>query len=88
MPSELEAIKRLLLREWDPIGLSDCDGAESHYDAYALRVFEMLNEGADAISIASYLTRVVTTELMITANPNWDRVIAAKVFAIMRPGEL
>ncbi len=61
MPSEQDAISRLLLHEWDPIGLSDCDGAESHYDSYALRVFEMLNEEADAIAIASYLTRVVTT---------------------------
>jgi alpha-mannosidase len=52
MRSELEAIERLLLHEWDPIGLSDCDGAENHCDGYALRVFEMLKEGADAIAIA------------------------------------
>jgi hypothetical protein len=84
MPSELAAIKRLLLHEWDPIGLSNCDGAESHYDAYALRVFEMLKERADPIAIASYLTRVVTTELLMTANPEWDRAIAAKVVAIDR----
>jgi hypothetical protein len=59
MPSELEAIKRLLLHEWDPIGLSDCDGAESHYDTYGLRVSKMLEKGADAVAIASYLTRVL-----------------------------
>jgi hypothetical protein len=82
MQSELEAIKRLLLREWDPIGLSNCDGAESHYDTYALRVFEMLKERADADAVASYLTRVVTTELLLTACPECDRAIAAKVFAI------
>ena len=87
MPSELEAIKRLLLREWDPIGLSDCDGAESHYDAYALRVSEMLEEGADAVAIASYLTRVVTTELLLTANPECDRAIAAKVVAIRQDAD-
>ena len=82
MPSELAAIKRLLLHEWDPIGLSNCDGAESHYDAYALRVFEMLKERADTIAIASYLTRVVTTDLLMMANPECDRAIAAKIVAI------
>ena len=82
MSSELEAIKRLLLREWDPIGLSDCDGAERHYDNYALRVFEMLKEGVDATAIASYLTRVVTTELLLTASPECDRAIATKIIAI------
>ena len=82
MTSELEAIKRLLLREWDPIDLSDCDGAESHYDIYALRLFEMLEEEADAIAITNYLTRVVTTELLLTASLEWDRAIAAKVVAI------
>ena len=82
MPSELAAIKRLLLHEWDPIGLSNCDGAESHYDAYALRVFEMLKERADRIAIASYLTRVVTTDLLMMANPECDRAIAAKIVAI------
>jgi hypothetical protein len=88
MPSELEAIKRLLLREWDPIGLSDCDGAESHYDSYALRLSEILKEGADVMAIANYLTQVVATELFLTACPECDRAIAAKVVAIMRPDEI
>lgn len=81
MPSELEAIKHLLRHDWDPLGLSNCDGTESHYDTYALRVFEMLEEDANAIDIASYLTRVVTTELLVTANPECDGAIAAKVVA-------
>lgn len=87
MLSELEALKRLLLHEWDPLGLSDCDGAEGHYDAYALRVFKMLQEGADAIVIASYLNQVVTSELLLTAKPECDRVIAAKAMSIhQEPG--
>ena len=67
--------------------MSNCDGAESHYDAYALRVSEMLEEAADAVAIASYLTRVVTTELLLTANPECDRAIAAKVVAIRQESD-
>jgi hypothetical protein len=87
MPSELEAVRHLLKRDWDPIGLFNCDGAESHYDTYALRVFEMLEEDAGATDIASYLTRVVTTELLMTANPECDGVIAAKAVAIHRQSD-
>lgn len=42
MPPTLEALKSLLLREWDPLGLSHCDGAEGHYHPYAVRILEML----------------------------------------------
>ena len=41
-------------------------------------------EDANAIDIASYLTGVVTTELLVTANPECDGAIAAKVVAIHR----
>jgi hypothetical protein len=47
----------------------------------------MLEEGADAVAIASYLTRVVTTELLLTANPECDRAIAAKVVAIRQDAD-
>jgi hypothetical protein len=82
MPTELEMLKRLLLREWDPLGLSDCDGAECHYDPYASRVLEMLAEGADVDTVANYLNSAVTTELSITGDIACDRAVAAKAVAI------
>jgi hypothetical protein len=82
MPSELDELKRLLLREWDPLGLSDCDGAECHYDPYAYRVLEMLAEDADMFAVASYLNSVVTTELSLTGDMTFDHAIAAKALAI------
>jgi hypothetical protein len=39
MSSELEAIKGLLLHEWDPIGVSEFPEASDEYDAYALQVY-------------------------------------------------
>jgi hypothetical protein len=84
MPSELEAIKHVLRHDWDPLGLSNWDGAESHYDPFAIGVFKMLEENAGAGDVANYLTRVVTTELLIPANPGFDSAIAAKVVAIYR----
>lgn len=82
MPSELEVLKSLLLREWDPLGLSNCEGAESHYDPYAVRVLEMLTGGADAVVVASYLNSVVRSEMSLTANLECDRAIATRAVAI------
>jgi hypothetical protein len=84
MSSELEALKSLLLREWDPLGLSGCDGADNHYEPHAVRVLEMLTEGADAAALASYLNSVVTTELSVTGNVACDRATAVKAVAIFR----
>ena len=87
MSSELEALKRLLLREWDPLGLSDCDGAECHYDPYACRVLEMLAVGAEVDAIASYLNSVVTTELSLAGDIACDQAIATKAIVIHQSPE-
>jgi hypothetical protein len=84
MQSELDLIKALLLHEWDPIGVSDCEGAEDEYDTYALQVVKMLGEDADADAIAQYLTWVVTSRMWLRGNPEEDRVIAAKAVAIRK----
>jgi hypothetical protein len=44
MIGELEAIKRLLWEDWDPIGVNGF-GPNDEYDNYAFRIFVMLKEG-------------------------------------------
>jgi hypothetical protein len=89
MPSTLDALKQLLLREWDPLGLAGRDGSEGHYDPYAVRVFEMLGSGADARVIAAYFNSIVASEFSLTSNPEREGQIAAKAVAIhgVVPGE-
>ncbi|WP_315714400.1 MULTISPECIES: hypothetical protein [unclassified Bradyrhizobium] len=82
MPSKLDLIRALLLSEWDPIGVSGCEGAEDEYDRYALQVFSMLDDGADAESIANYLTEVVTDRMSLPGRPEADRLIAARAVMI------
>ncbi|NPU13931.1 hypothetical protein HL666_24505 [Bradyrhizobium sp. 83002] len=82
MPSKLDLIRALLLSDWDPIGVSCCEGAEDEYDRYALQVFNMLQDGADVASIASYLTGVVTDRMSLTGCPEVDRLVAARALMI------
>ena len=78
MPFELEALRSLLLREWDPLGLFGREGAEHHYDAYAGKVLEMIAHGSDAAAVANYLSSVVTIEFGLAADLACDRAVAAK----------
>jgi hypothetical protein len=86
MPSELDSIKALLLHEWDPIGVSDCEGAEDEYDRYALQVVKMLGEGADEAAIATYLDWVVKVRMSLRTNLKVSRATAAKAVAIHKLG--
>ena len=80
--AELEALKRLLFQEWDPIGVSDCEGAEDEYDRYARQVFTILAEGAEPQAVASYLNWVVISQMSLPGNLARDNEIADKAVAI------
>jgi hypothetical protein len=76
MIPELEEIKRILLNEWDPIGLADVPEAVDEYDAYALRVFTLLQSGAKRASIRDYLQWVVTERMGLSGNLEHSEQIA------------
>ena len=54
MIGELDAIKRLLWQDWDPIGLNG-SGPDDEYDSYAFQILGMLNKSTEASEIAEYL---------------------------------
>ncbi len=49
-------IQRILLKEWDPIGIGEMEGWETQYDDYAAKVYVMLmDDRAGEDEIARYL---------------------------------
>ena len=52
-------IRRVLLRHWDPIGISDEPNAQDEYDGYLGGVYELLVGGASDKQIADHLGRIV-----------------------------
>lgn len=55
---QLELYKRIdeiLWRDWDPIGVSDFEGAKDEYHSYLPKVFRMALENATQQEIAKYL---------------------------------
>jgi hypothetical protein len=53
-----EGLRRLLMDEWDPIGVRGVPEAVDEYDSYAGIVARMLREGASPKEIQQYLTNV------------------------------
>jgi hypothetical protein len=79
---ELEEIKRILLQEWDPIGVADTSGAADEYDTYAFQIFTSLHSGATSDSIADYLHWVVSEHIGLPSNPTLNQAIAKKICAV------
>jgi hypothetical protein len=58
--SEIHRIRRILLHDWDPIGISRYENASDEYDRYADHVFAMTQSGADMREVSSYLYDIAT----------------------------
>jgi|SRR5579883_198856 len=51
-------IRRVLMDEWDPIGVSDTPEAADEYDLYIGGVYDLLERGASEGDIFAYLRAV------------------------------
>ena len=67
-------ISQVLLREWDPIGVSDEPEAQDEYDSYVYGVLNLLLRGASAEEIAEHLF-LIETERMGMSVTNKPRLI-------------
>jgi hypothetical protein len=81
-------VREVLMREWDPIGISGVPEAVDEYDTYADKAYAMLMvERASAEAISAYLFDVATSHMGIsslgTLAERSDRT--AKVLVAMRP---
>lgn len=64
--NKIRALVRDVLRDWDPIGISDIPKVKGKYDAYADVVLGMLiNENATAEDIANYLFKIATEHMAL-----------------------
>ncbi len=53
-----EAIRRVLLHDWDPIGVAEFPQPQDEYDSYIRGVYRLLASGASASEIAEHLYEI------------------------------
>ena len=54
----MENIRKVLLQEWDPIGVKDIPEAQDEYDSYAGGVYRLLASHSSAEQIARHLAQI------------------------------
>jgi hypothetical protein len=83
-PEEAQRIiAEILLREWDPIGVSEYPEAADEYDSYVPHVYELLIHGATAKKVFEYLWSVETHHIGVLGNPTRTEKVAERLARLM-----
>ena len=70
-------IGRVLLEQWDPIGVRDEPAARDEYDGYVYGVFRLLLEGASEQAIAAHLLIAERDAMGLDGTPETHRLAVA-----------
>jgi hypothetical protein len=68
-----EAIREILLRDWDPIGINDVPEANDEYDSYVGGVYRLLASQCSADQLIDHLF-VIETQTMGLSVPERERL--------------
>lgn len=80
----LAEIERILLREWDPIGVDGIPEAADEYDRYAFGLYVMLHSHPrpSIDEIEAYLGQVQTERMTLDLTPDLNHRAAAMIAAL------
>ncbi len=77
-----QELRRLLLYEWDPIGISDIPEANDEYDSYVGNIFVLINNGATDVQVATHLQKIEVDMMGLNHRPIDDLLgISRKLIA-------
>ena len=83
MIPDLKRIQRILLEDWDPIGIAESPEASDEYDSIALHIFVKLKSGWSQVEIANYLNWAARDHMGL-GDAYHDAAIAADAQKIAR----
>ena len=79
-----DAIKQVLIKEWDPIGVKDEPLAQDEYDSYVPGVYKLLIRRKSEEKIFRYLWKIETDFMSLCGNRNHTKVIAQRLLEITK----
>jgi len=74
-----QAIKKVLLEEWDPIGVGDIPEAQDEYDSYVPEIYKMLVSGKPKYDIFEYLWWLETEHMGLTGDQQRTEIFAEQL---------
>ncbi len=63
-----QSIGKILLNDWDPIGVADCSQAKDEYDSYLPQVFRRILDDVSEEAITEYLLSVERDSMGLPGN--------------------
>ena len=64
-PDLHEAIRQVLMQEWDPIGIKDTPECHDEYNAYIGGIYRLLARGATEQQIVEHLDRIESQQMLL-----------------------
>ena len=75
-------VKRIILYEWDPIGVGQIPEAYDEYDAYILVLCGLILRGSSVGTIYSYLRKLETEHIGLKGDEKFTLEIANRIHRI------
>ena len=77
-----DSIRRVLIDEWDPIGVRGVPAAVGEYDSYIGRIYQILKGSRSADDLADYLARIEKEEICVRTSGETRTRVAEKLLAL------
>jgi IS30 family transposase len=77
-----ESIRRVLLHDWDPIGVSAVPEAQHEYDSYVGGIYRLLASGASTDEVAKHLAHIERDSMRLSTSANSVTNVAEKLCSI------
>ena len=80
---DVDAIRRVLMSEWDPI---DCGVPDDEYDGYIPVIYRLLQQRVGVDELASHLTKIETENMGLSGGPavvSRNHRVAASLLRLM-----
>ncbi len=78
--ADVNAIRRILIAEWDPIG---CGVPDDEYDSYIPGIYRLMKGGADTYKLAQHLLHLETVSMGVQGNSQRSDRVARSLLALM-----
>ena len=78
--ADVDAIRRVLISDWDPIG---CGVPEDEYDSYIPVIYRLMQGHAGVEGLANHLEKLETESMGLRADPARNRRIAQMLLDLM-----